>query len=249
MMRTADRIGLLLSLLGILAAILVSSRVYDNVPHLEDEMAYVWQARVFASGQITLPAVEFDQEFLVPFVVSYQGERFGKYPPGWPMVLAFGVLLGVRGLVNPILAGVSIWFIYLLGKRTFTPLVGLLAAGLTLTSPFFLLNSGSLLSHPLGLALAAGFSLAWLDAFGQVEANHKAWRAVLAAACLGLLALTRPLSAVGVALPFGLHAAYLLLSGSWPERKRVLVFGVLTGLFASLLFAWQYRLTGDPLLA
>lgn len=249
MMRTADRIGLLLSLLGVLAAALVSSRVYDSVPHLEDEMAYVWQARVFASGRITLPAVEFDQEFLVPFVVSYQGERFGKYPPGWPLVLAFGVLLGVRGLVNPILAGISIWLIYLLGKRVFIPLVGLLAAGLTLTSPFFLLNSGSLLSHPLGLALAAGFSLAWLDAFGQTEPDHKSWRAIFtAAACLGFLALTRPLSAVGVALPFGLHAAYLLLRGSWRQRKQVLVFGVLAGLFASLILVWQYLLTGDPLI-
>jgi hypothetical protein len=63
------------------------------------------------------------------------------------------------------LAGLGIWLTYRLGRRFFSPAVGLLAAGLTLSSPFFLLNSGSLLSHPLGMVLAAAFALAWLELF------------------------------------------------------------------------------------
>ena len=249
MMRRTNGIGLLLALLAIVAAWLVSSRVYEGVPHLEDEVAYVWQAQVFASGHITLPAVEFDQEFLVPFVVTHNGVRFGKYPPGWPLVLALGVLTGMRSLVNPLLAGLSVWLTYCLGKRLFSPRVGLLAAALTLTSPFFLLNSASLLSHPLGLALALGFSLAWINAFDQNNSPRQKWLAVFAAAaCLGFLALTRPMTAVGIALPYGLHAAWILLRGSRSDKVRVLVFGLTALLISSSLFGWQYLVTGDPLL-
>lgn len=248
MTKRANWAGLLISLLGVLAAWLVSSRIYEDIPHLEDEIAYVWQARVFASGQITLPAVEFDQEFLVPFVVNHNGLRFGKYPPGWPLVLALGILLGLRSLVNPLLAGISIWLTYRLGQRLFGPLVGLLAALLTLTSPFFLLNSGSLLSHPLGLALALGFSLTWLSAFDQKNTQPQNWLAVLAAACLGFLALTRPMTAIGIGLPYGVHAAWILLRGSRSERQRVLLFGLSALIFSSTLFVWQYLVTGDPLL-
>ncbi len=242
-----DALGLAISLLGVLAAWWVSIRVFDGVPHIEDEIAYVWQARVFAGGQVTLPSVKYDQEFLVPFVVNYNGVRFGKYPPGWPLVLAAGILLGGRAWVNPLLAGLGLWLTYCLGKRLFSPLVGVLAAGLMLTSPFFLMNSGSLLSHPLGMALTAGLSLAWLKAF-EPAGPGRGRAAMAGAACLGFLALTRPFTALGVALPFALHGLYLLCRGRWEERLRLLGFALAAGLLAGLLFAWQYRVTGNALL-
>ena len=102
---------------------------------------------------------------MVPFVVDYQGERFGKYPPGWPVLLSIAIRLDLRAWINPLLAGLGVWLTYLLGKRIFNDFVGLLAAGLTVASPFFLMNSGSLLSHPFGLVLSASFALGWLEIF------------------------------------------------------------------------------------
>src|SRR5690606_7554049 len=131
---------------------------------------------------------------------------------------------------------------------TFGKTTGLLAAGLTLTSPFFLVNSGSLLSHPLGLVLSAGFAMAWLDAFSDQHYPRPWLPATAAGMTLGVLALTRPLTAVAVALPFGLHGLYLLVRGSWPVRRRVLVVGIVAALIAALHFVWQYAVTGDPFL-
>jgi 4-amino-4-deoxy-L-arabinose transferase-like glycosyltransferase len=139
-MSRPDRIALLLSLLAILVTYLVTDRIFEGIPHLEDEVAYVWQAEAIAGGKIAVPSPPQPKSFLVPFVVDYDGLRFGKYPPGWPLVLAIGVKLGLRFLVNPLLAGLGVWLTYLLGKRVFGEVVGLLAAGLTLTSPFFLIN-------------------------------------------------------------------------------------------------------------
>ena len=125
--------------------------------------AYAWQAQVISTGHLTLPSPPFPHSFLVPFVVDYNGQRFGKYPLGWPALLGLGILLGLRSWVNPLLAGLGVWLTYRLGQRTLGATVGLLAAGLTAASPFFLMNSGSLLSHPFGLVLSAGFALAgWM---------------------------------------------------------------------------------------
>lgn len=251
-MTRADWVALLLVVVAVSLSALVGARIYENIPHLEDEIAYVWQARVIADGQLTLPTPEHANSFLVPFVVDFEGERFGKYPLGWPVMLSLGIRLGLRAWVNPLLAGLAVWLIYRLGKRAFGELVGLIGAGLTAVSPFFLLNSGSLLSHIFGLVLATAFILFWLDIFTGEQHDIPAWqywlKIITLALVMGVLALSRPYTAVGIALPFGLHGVYLLLRGSRRVRWGLLVFGVLALGLASLHFLWQYAVTGDPLL-
>lgn len=245
-MSRSDKIALILSLLTIPLAYWIAGRYYERLAHLEDEMAYVWQAQVMARGQLKVPSPEYPNSFLYPFVVDYDGERFGKYPPGWPVLLAIGERIGARSLVNSLLAGLCVWLIYRLGKRTLGETVGLLAAGLTLVSPFFLVNAASLLSHPLGLALSAAFALAWLEAFGN-PVSPKPWLpTILGALALGWLILTRPFTAVGVAIPFMIHGLYLLITSDWATRRRLLAFAALAALVGSLYFVWQYVLTGDP---
>ncbi|MEW5867837.1 MAG: hypothetical protein AB1894_01065 [Chloroflexota bacterium] len=243
-------IALLLSILAVLAGYLVSDRIFEDMAHIEDEMAYVWQAQAIARGHLSLPSPPEPKSFLIPFVVDYNGQRFGKYPLGWPVVLAFGVLLGIRSLVNPLLGGVGVWLTYRLGQRLMGEKIGLIAAALTVTSPFFLMNTGSLLSHPLGLVLSATFTLGWLDAFFESSPLYNKPRlpTLVAAFSLGLLALTRPFTAVAVGLPFGLHGLYLLWRGDWPTRRRLICLGVIVLGIASLHFVWQYAMTGDPLL-
>jgi hypothetical protein len=258
-MSRSDRIALFLSLIAILVSYWVTIRVFQSMAHIEDEMAYVWQAQAIARGHLTVPSPPEAKSFLVPFVVDYNGQRFGKYPLGWPIILAVGVFLGLRSWVNPLLAGLGVWLTYRLGQRVFGEAVGLLAAALTITSPFFLMNSGSLLSHPLGLVLSAAFALAWLDAFWN-DWRQNDWRekerprwhpwlpTLIAGLSLGVLALTRPLTAVAIGLPFGIHGIYLLFKGDTSTRWRVLTVGLISVGLGALLFVWQYAVTGDPLL-
>lgn len=245
-----DLAGLLIALAGFALSLWVATRFFEKMPHIEDEMAFVWQARVIAeSGSLVTPTPVCPECFLVPFVVDHNGLRFGKYPPGWPVVLSFGEMLDARELVNPLFAGLSAWLIYRLGGRLFTPPVGLLAAFLSVLSPFFLINAGSLLSHSWSLFLTLGFTLAWLDLTGAGPLRVPRWMALATAAlCLSALALTRPLTAVGVALPFGAHALFLLARSSRAMRLSLIVFGLLTGVLSAMYFLWQYRVTGDSLL-
>ena len=247
-MTRTDRIALLISFVAVLAAYIVTDRVFERMAHIEDEMAYVWQAQAISRGYLTLPSPPMPKSFLVPFVVDYNGQRFGKYPIGWPVVLALGERLGAPYLVNPILAGLGVWLTYQLGKRLFGATVALLAAGLTVSSPFFLLNSGSLLNHPLGLLLTIIFALGWLDAFSTPGISRRWLPALAAGASLGLLALTRPLTAVCVGLPFGIHGLILLVRGDSTTRRNLILVGVTALAISVLLFVWQYAVTGDPTL-
>jgi hypothetical protein len=240
-----------LAVLAALASAWVADRVYERIPHLEDEMANLWQAEVMADGQAYQPSPPMPRSFMVPFVVDYEGHRFGKYPPGWPAMLSLGARAGAPWLVNPILAGLTAWLVYRLGSRIAGRGIGLLAELLTATSPMFLMLSGSLMGHSLGLFLTAAFWLAWLDLFppggGQRDSIAPRWLPVsVAGLSLGLLALTRPLTAVGVGLPAVIHGLVLLVRGDRAARRRVLGVGGLALAVAAILPLWQWALTGNP---
>jgi 4-amino-4-deoxy-L-arabinose transferase-like glycosyltransferase len=237
-----------LSIVAVAVTLLVADRTFERIPHLEDEVAFVWQAEVIARGNLTLPSPPNPNSFLVPFVIDHEGQRFAKYPPGWPALLAIGIVTVGRDLMNPLLAGLAIWLTYRLGRKLWSAPVGLLAAGLTLTSPFYLMNSATLLSHPFGLVLSAAFALAWLDWEPGASPKKKWLTTLVAGLSLGILAVTRPWTAVGVALPFVLHAAYRMIRGGWQVRKHLLLVAVVAGSTASLFIVWQYAVTGDPFL-
>jgi hypothetical protein len=262
-----DWIAFLLSIATVFLAYLVADQIYERMPHFEDEMAYVWQAQAIAGGDLILPSPPNPKSFLTPFVIDYHGARFSKYPPGWPTVLALGFLTGLEVWINPLLAGMGIWLFYLLARCITTRMIGLLSVLLMLTSPMFWLLSGSLLSHAWSLVLTLGFILAWLDTFhhrahgehGEIKNSVNSgysvvkipprWLTVIVAGLsLGVLGVTRPIDAVAVGLPFVVHGLVLLVRGDRLVRKRVLAIGLLAAGVGALIFAWQFALTGDPLL-
>jgi len=248
--RRGDLAAAALALLTMAVSLWIAVDIFETIPHVEDEFAYLWQANVMAGGRIALPSPAEPESFLVPFVVDHAGLRFGKYPPGWPAALAVGVAAGAPYVVNPLLAGLAIWLTYQLGQRLAEDVAGLLAALLTATSPMLLMLSGSLMPHMLSLVLTLGLMLAWFDLFLPrtvivAPGAPRRVRIAVAGSCLGLLILTRPVTAIAVAFPFALHALYLLLR----FRRRFL--GDLSGIAALtmavgvILPLWQWTQTGD----
>jgi hypothetical protein len=247
-MSRTDKFALFFVLLAIALSAWVALGFYDDLPQIEDEFAYLWQARVIANGDITIPSPPAAEDFLVPFVVDHQGLRFGKYPLGWPVVLSFGERIGLGWLVNPLLAGLAVWLVYRLGRKLLGDKVGLLAAGLTTISPLFLTYAGSILSHTWGLVLSLGFAMSWLDLTEERDSVPGWLPTLVAGFSLGVLALSRPWTALGVAIPFGFHGLLKMWGGSPVIRKRIMTMGLIALLLGSIHFLWQFALTGDPLL-
>src|SRR5258708_19100891 len=109
------------------AGVIINRTVFERLPHLEDEFGYLFQAKVFAGGHAYAvrspedPVAQFWQPFVIQPETQSDGvlKRFGKYTPGWPLLLTFGVLLGTPWLINPMLAMLSVALVYRLGTGVF----------------------------------------------------------------------------------------------------------------------------------
>ncbi|MEA3350497.1 MAG: glycosyltransferase family 39 protein [Chloroflexota bacterium] len=244
-MSRTDKIALVFSLLAVLVSAAVAIGIYEKLPQLEDEHALLWQARLITNGQITIPSPPQPQSFFIHFIVDYRGQRSSKYPLGWPVLLSFGVCISAPWLINPLLAGLAVWLTYRLGQKLLGGKIALLAAGLTVSSPLFLTYSGSMLSHTWGLVLSLIFAISWLDAVDETNPSRCGLPTLSAGFSLGVLALSRPWTAIGVAVPFAIHGIMLLLRASPTIKKRILSVGAIALLVGSLHFLWQYALTGD----
>lgn len=246
--RTADRIALLIAIVGLFVSAYIADDVYEHIPHIEDEFAFLWEAQVMAGGEISLPSPENERSFLVPFVVDHQGQRFGKYPPGWPATLSLGARLDAAGWVNPLFAALTLWLTYRLARKMLNPALSVLAQILTLSSPMFLMLSGTLMAHMLSLFLALAFIVSWSDLFLEIPADAPVpnWlKVAVAGGSIGLLFLTRPLTAFAVALPFGIHGILLYVRASRRVRAGLISIFVLGAAIAAVLLLWQFALTGD----
>lgn len=236
------KVILFICILALLCSSAVASLAFERLPHLEDEVAYLFQAKTIALGRLTVPTPDEPESFWTPFVLDLHGQRFGKYPPGWPAVLALGVLAGTPWLVNPILAAVALYLLYRLGRSLYDARTGLLAAALALASPLFLVLSGSYLSHLASLVWLLLFTLWFVWA-----AQGRGWQYALGAgAALGLAFLTRSLTAVAFCTPFAVYALLQVVrrrQAHWAHYFLVALSALALG---AMLPVYQWAVTGDP---
>ncbi|MBI2863852.1 MAG: glycosyltransferase family 39 protein, partial [Chloroflexi bacterium] len=221
----------------------VSQAVFYGLPHVEDEHAFLFQAKVLASGRLFVQSPPDPKFFPTQFVIDKEGKRFGKYPPGYPLVLSLGVLAGQPRLETPLLGAPGLFVVFLIGRELYGSLVGLLAAGLGAVSPFFFMQSGSYMSHAATLLFVALFVLFFVK--GRRSTNPVF--AVLAGASLGMGFITRQLTAAGIAVPFVLYALVDLRRG-W---RSVIKYGLMSlafAVFAGFLLYYNRVLTGNPFL-
>lgn len=221
----------------------VSQQVFEGIPHLEDEISFLFQAKTLASGQLYVATPEHLEFFNLPFLIDFDGKWFGKYPPGHPAILAIGVFFGHPWLINPLAASLALVLVYLIGSRLYGEGTAVVAAALGAVSPFFLLQSGTLLSHPTTLLLITLFIYLFL----RSDDDDSRVLAVLAGASLGMAFLARQLTAVGMAIPFVVYALWQLARapGKHFARYALLVVGFAPFLVA--LLAYNALLTGSPL--
>ncbi|MDX2078061.1 MAG: glycosyltransferase family 39 protein [bacterium] len=184
---------------------LVSDRVFEHLPHLEDEVAYLFQARLFARGDLVINAPDPTLAYWQPFVIidGKTDHKFGKYSIGYPALMSLGIQLGGIWLINAFSSMLSVGLVYKIGRTLFNSEVGLFASALMTFSPMALLLSGTMMSHTPAIALF----LLFLYSFMWIEKGRYPVRwGIMAGLALGLMIINRPLTSVAVSLPFILWA-------------------------------------------
>ncbi|MGH7449514.1 MAG: hypothetical protein ACRELT_18205, partial [Longimicrobiales bacterium] len=74
---------------------------YQNHPHVPDEVVYLYHARYFAQGMLTMPLPPVPAAFDLDLMTFEATRWYSPVPPGWPAALAVGVYFGAAWLVNP----------------------------------------------------------------------------------------------------------------------------------------------------
>ena len=220
--------------------------VYGSMPHSEDEHANVFQAKVFASGNLAVRAPGAQSNsFYIPFILNQNGWRFGKYPPGYALLLAPAAWIDQWWLVNALAAAAIMLGVYLLGRDLFDANTGLLAAALGLLAPMFILLSGALISHLVTMALVTFFAWGFTRA-RRTDQMPPLGFAVLAGITIGLAFITRPWTAFAIGLPFAVQAL-IDLAQRWRSvwRSYAIMLAAFTAIALSLPL-YNAALTGSP---
>jgi 4-amino-4-deoxy-L-arabinose transferase-like glycosyltransferase len=226
------------------AAAVVSYVVLEHLPHIDDSVSNLFQAKYFAAGRLYLPAPPDTESFSIDLTVVKDGKWFGYAFPGWPAVLSIGVLAGVPWLVNPVLAGFQIllahaWLLGRCGRGTANLVVLLLAA-----SSWLIFTSAELMGHPL-TALLVLLALVAFDRAADERSRWALW-ALLAGGAAGMLMLTRSFDGIILAGALGLMT---LIDGRlFRARRPILIAGLAAAALAALIFPYNQAVTGSATL-
>jgi hypothetical protein len=214
--------------------------VLGGVPHVSDEVVYLFQAQTLARGHLAAPAPALPEFFRYLNVVidAGRGVWFGIYPPGWPAVLAPFVKLGIGPWANALVNAAALLTIYRLACEFTGRRIAQLALLLGLASPFAWAMGASYLAHPLALLLTAGAMLGITVGLRRDRPPY----IIGAGALVGILATVRPLDALAVGTVL---AALLLWQRTW---KAALLMTAAAAPFVALLLLYNRALTGSAFL-
>ncbi len=203
--------------------------VFDHVPHIHDEISSLFQARILLSGHFTVPSPPARESFDFPHTIN-NGRWYSMYPPGWPLLLALGVLIRAPWLVNPILGGLTILLLYFLGLEIHGRRTGVLAAVLGSISIWLLLMSSTMMSHPASMVFNTVFLLFFFRSLKKPTVSA----GVAAGLSFGIAYLVRPYNTLVFSLPFLLVLAFRLLKefkARWKNALAMLLPAALCGGF------------------
>lgn len=239
--RSAWRIVCIAAVFTVVACGAMAVLTFHGIPHVPDEVAYLFQARTYAQGRAYFdppPTPELFRQFLI---MTHGGKWFSVFPPGWPLVLALGVLAGVPWIVNPVLSGIGVLLVYAVVKRVHRSSTALAAALLLATSPLYVTVGATYMAHPLSIVCGLLALLSVLEL--RTDAGMR-W-AVIGGLALGLLFLARPVEAVSVGV-----VVLALCFGAFGGRVRAPAFAVaavVSSAIGSLFLVNNKILTGDAL--
>lgn len=236
-----DRFALFCASGVFLTTTFLSLVIYQRHPHVQDEVLYLYQARMLSQGMLTTPAPEAPEGFHIYMIPFRSEDWYSPFPPGWPALLSVGVLLKVPWLVNPTLSAVNILLAYSIFASLFPRRYARLATLGLAASPWFLFMGMNFMSHMFMLTCGLAAGLALLSAIKQPR-----WiLGLTVGAFIGLLSLIRPMDSLVIG---SLLSAVVLLALKNRLRWKILT-GIVAGavVLGGLVLPYNQAITGHPL--
>lgn len=228
-----------LALFAAAVSAFLGQRVFEGVPHSADGISYAFQGKIFAAGRPWLDPPPVPEAFMAQNVLLSDTRWCGIYPPGFPLLLALGWLVGAPFLVNPVLLGLAVAGVFRLGTVLFDETTGVVGALLLSVSPFALLMGASFMGHAAALC-----AFTWCLAYLSEGCRSTLARPLVMSGFLGAFGVVvRPQAAVFFLLP----ALVGVLIARRKELARTAGFLALGGAAPlAFLFAYNFALSGSP---
>lgn len=230
-----------LSLAGGMLSLSLCLRMLEGIPHISDEISYMFQGRILASGHLWLPSPPVREAFAFGHILITPDRWCSIYSAGWPLILALGWLLHVPWIINPLFLSLTILGVWRLANFVFDARTAYLSTVLFAASPFVLLMSSGWMSHP-----AAMFFVVWSAAFAMIAAQtQKSSHMITASLLAGAAFLIRPPTAVAMIWPLFL---WLFVRSKMPKWKVLLLLscGILP--FVAIYLIYNAMLFHHPVL-
>ncbi|MBF0500049.1 MAG: hypothetical protein HQM09_07950 [Candidatus Riflebacteria bacterium] len=216
---TLPRIFMILpALIGFIVALGIQFGPLENIPHVQDEIIQDWQARTLAEGMShSMPMIER---------ASFQTDRlndsgawlFSSYQPALSIIWSLFIPFGTIGLINPILAILSLFLWNTIVRRAVGETIGSYATAALAISPFFWIMASGRMNHILALFLLLG-AIRGLIATCEARTMRGA---IIAGLSCGVLIMTRRVDAVA-AFASLLITVMSISSITIPRRIRFLL--------------------------
>ncbi len=216
--------------------------VFDRFPNSGDEYVYLFQARTMASGQLWEKAHELPQFFHFNHIAQKDGIIVGRFPPGWPAILALAFYADIpASIVNPIFAVIALAIYYTFARRQYSNRVAFCALVALAFTSYFLYFSASYFSH-ISCMVAI---LAFVACLYRYMDTRAAGYLAVAGLFLGVAAIIRPFTAFLIFLPF-----LPMLIARYRRKSLPMLFWIGIGALPGMIFLlwYNYAITGDPLL-
>ncbi len=232
----------LLAALVFLTTNLISLYIFNRTPHIHDEAAYNFQAKIFLNGRLYVPSPCAKEIFDFPHVVN-NGRWYSQYPPGFPALLSIGYIFKAPWIINTLFAALTIILIFFLGIELFDETVAFLASLLASLSYWFLILSSTMLSHTTHLFFCSLFLLFYIRFLKQSNPKNS----LLAGFGFFMAFLIRPYESVLFAIPPAIYLLFLMLKEPKKYLKTALPMAFMAALSLAALLAYNYGTTGNPL--
>ena len=220
--------------------LIVTFVVLEQFPNSSDEYVYLYQAQTLRDGKLWDPSHPIEKSFGFNHIAIKDGIMVGRFPPGWPLVIALITAVGIpASLVNPLLSIVAILVFHRLCLRKYGAEVAGWATLMLAFTSFFIFNAASYFSHVL-CVLA---TLLFVSAADRFALHRRARHGLLAGVCLGIISTTRYYTAFLLFFPF--LVVWLHMHG-WKSFRFFLLVAIGAAPFFGLLLWYNYAITGNP---
>ncbi len=178
---------------GTIVSLIIATSALKEFPNSADEYAYLFQAIDFSEARLWSTVHDHPEFFEFDHIVQKDNKWISRFPPGWPLVLSIAFILSTPPFLINIVCGIlALYFFYRLIELIYDAHIALWSVLAVTASSFFLFNAASFFSHVVSMlyvVLAIYLTLLYFR-------DGRNWRAALAGLFVGMLAITRPYTAV-----------------------------------------------------